>query len=245
MSSIRKLKDGLSGADIYTDGNLVYKTANNSDSAYKWFSYVQNYLNIPKISKVVANTITMEYIRHDKTYLNLHTHKALNLIQDQLEKMSKLDVIENGYIFNDYVKRIEMHVKLAKDIPEFANTFQKLKEIKLKPTFSHGDFGVRNMLFKGDQLYLIDPNLDTFGCTKLDVAKFIASLYTGQSPIESKFHEYNSIAYLASRLLCDYNNFEKDILATLIKSEIIRIYKYHPNKQFILNKVQQVEADFL
>ena len=91
------------------------------------------------------------------------------------------------------------------------------------------------MLFKHDELYLIDPILDTFGCTELDVAKFIASLYINQ---------YDDMTCLAMRALCAYNNFDEEDINILVKSEIIRVYKYHPDKQFILNKVQQAEADF-
>ena len=243
-TDIRELEGGLSGADIYTDGKLVHKTADNAHLAHAWFSYVNGHLNVPRIDRVVGNTITMEYINHDKDYLNNNTYRALGLIQETLDKMSNMDILENSYTFNDYVNRIEGHVKLAGNIPEFTDTLERLKELDLQPTFSHGDFGVKNMLFKEDELFLIDPILDTFGCTELDVAKFIASLYTGQSPIKSKYHVYNHMACLAIRTLCAFNKFEEDEITTLIKSEIIRVYKYHPDKQFIINKVQQAEADF-
>jgi len=245
-SDIRELEGGLSGSDIYTDGKLVHKTADNAHLAHTWFSYVQGYLNTPRIDRVVGNTITMEYIEHNETYLNLHTHRALALIQEQLIKMRELDVLENSYTFDDYVNRIAGHIELAGDIPEFTDTLKRLKEIELEPSFSHGDFGVKNMLFhcpllrlsSRDELYLIDPILDTFGCTELDIAKFIASLYINSD-------DYYDITSLAIRTLCVFNNMEEDTLSTLVKAEIIRVYKYHPDKQFIINKVQQAEADFL
>ena len=235
LTDIRELEGGLSGSDIYTDGTLVHKTANNAHLAHAWFSYVNGYLNVPRIDRVVGQTITMEYIDHDEFYLNNFTYRALGLIQESLDRMSNMDVLENSYTFDDYVKRIEGHIELAGDIPEFTDTLQRLKELDLQPTFSHGDFGVKNMLFKEDELFLIDPILDTFGCTELDVAKFIASLY---------INRYDDMTCLAVRTLCAFNNFEEDDITTLIKSEIIRVYKYHPDKQFIINKVQQAEADF-
>lgn len=237
------VEGGLSGADIYTDGKLVYKTADNSHLANTWFSHVNGYLNIPRIDKVVGNTITMEYINHDKDYLNHNTYKALGLIQEALDKMSNMSRLKSNYTFNDYIKRIEMHVKLAGDIPEFNKTLEKLKELDLEPTFSHGDFGVKNMLFNEDKLYIIDPNLDTFGCIKLDVAQFISSLYTGQSPVKSEFDKYNHLAHLAMKTLCAFNKFKEDDMGTLIKSEIIKVYKYHPDNKFIISKVQQVDED--
>lgn len=235
LTDIRELEGGLSGSDIYTDGKLVHKTADNAHLAHAWFSYVNGYLNVPRIDRVVGQTITMEYIDHDEFYLNNFTYRALGLIQESLDRMSNMDLLENSYTFDDYVKRIEGHIKLAGDIPEFTDTLQRLKELDLQPTFSHGDFGVKNMLFKYDELYLIDPILDTFGCTELDVAKFIASLY---------INEYYDLPCLAIRTLCAFNKFEEDDITTLVKAEIIRVYKYHPDKQFIINKVQQAEADF-
>lgn len=235
LTDIRELEGGLSGSDIYTDGKLVHKTADNAHLAHAWFSYVNGYLNVPRIDRVVGQTITMEYIDHDEFYLNNFTYRALGLIQESLDRMSNMDVLENSYTFDDYVKRIEGHIELAGDIPEFTDTLQRLKELDLQPTFSHGDFGVKNMLFKYDELYLIDPILDTFGCTELDVAKFIASLY---------INEYYDLPCLAIRTLCAFNKFEEDDITTLVKAELIRVYKYHPDKQFIINKVQQAEADF-
>jgi len=234
-TDIRELEGGLSGSDIYTDGKLVHKTADNAHLAHAWFSYVNGYLNVPRIDRVVGQTITMEYINHDEFYLNNFTYRALGLIQEALDRMSNMDVLENSYTFDDYVNRIAGHIELAGDIPEFTDTLQRLKELDLQPTFSHGDFGVKNMLFKEDELFLIDPILDTFGCTELDIAKFIASLY---------INRYDDMTCLAVRTLCAFNNFEEDDITTLIKSEIIRVYKYHPDKQFIINKVQQAEADF-
>ena len=234
-TDIRELEGGLSGSDIYTDGKLVHKTADNAHLAHAWFSYVNDTLNVPRIDRVVGQTITMEYINHNESFIDDFTYRGLGLIQESLDKMAQMDILENSYTFDDYVNRIAGHIDLAGDIPEFHETLQRLKDMDLQPSFSHGDFGIKNMLFKEDELYLIDPILDTFGCTELDVAKFIASLY---------INDYYDITCLAMRTLCAYNKFEEDDITTLVKSEIIRVYKYHPDKEFIINKVKQPEADF-
>lgn len=234
-TEIRALEGGLSGSDIFTDGKLVHKTADNAHLAHAWFSYVDGHLTVPRIDRVVGQTITMEYIPHDTLYFNNNPYRALSLIQESLDVMSGMDILENSYTFDDYVNRIQGHVDLAGNIPEFEETLSQLKHMELEPSFSHGDFGIKNMLFKNGELFLIDPILDTFGCTELDIAKFIASLY---------INDLRNHQCLATRVLSAYNKIEEDDLTTLIKSEIIRVYKYHPDKEFIIRKIKDAESDF-
>ena len=60
---IEQLKGGLSGADIFREGNTVHKTADNSLLAMKWFDISKSSnLKIPEIYKIVGQTISMEYI---------------------------------------------------------------------------------------------------------------------------------------------------------------------------------------
>lgn len=230
--NIRNLEGGLSGSDIYTDGSLVHKTDSNAHEVAKWFKTVcQNtVLNVPSIERVVGDTITMEYIEHSEDFFELNLYLALGLIQETLKEMKKLPV-EHEYDFNSYIYRIEDHAQLA-NRPTFDKVVEALHTMNFEPSFSHGDFGIKNMLFSNKELYLIDPIPNMFGCTELDAAKLCASLI---------INKYDSdIVQLTLETMSIYNNISYDNLCVLTCAEMIRVYKYHPNKNFILECVKNV-----
>jgi hypothetical protein len=74
-----------------------------------------------------------------------------------------------------------------------------------------------------------------FGCRELDIAKFIASLIINKySPAEQD---------LAINTLLAYNHWiDKADLLTLTAAEIVRVYKYHPDKDFIIQCVDDLLA---
>ena len=90
------------------------------------------------------------------------------------------------------------------------------------------------MLFteEHNELVLIDPIPNMFGCTELDVAKFLASLRVNY-PRMDRWD-------MAFKTLATYNNIELDLLSVLTAAELIRIHKYHPEKQFIMEQVKYV-----
>ena len=71
-----------------------------------------------------------------------------------------------------------------------------------------------------------------FGCTELDVAKFLASLRVNY-PRMDRWD-------MAFKTLATYNNIELDLLSVLTAAELIRIHKYHPEKEFIMEQVKYV-----
>ena len=105
-------------------------------------------------------------------------------------------------------------------------------------TFAHGDFGIKNMLFNGkeDTMTLIDPITDVFGCTEIDCAKLIASLV---------INNYRPKLYIATfEYLALFNEINKDQLMVLVIAEITRVYKYHPDKNHIMECVKNVCKHF-
>ena len=227
---IRPLQGGLTGADIFTDGKSVHKTDANSHEVNEWFSSVQGVVNVPKVERVVGNTITMEYIDHNKLFFIENQYLALGLIQDTLEKLKSIKVAQQKE-FKQYVERIKEHSNLANNPFMFKQVVYRLEEINLKQSFAHGDFGITNLLFHGKDLYLIDPIPNVFGCTELDSAKLCASLYINNyKPEKCK----STIEFMAL-----YNKMPIDKFKTLVCSEIIRVYKYHPDKQFIMDCLEK------
>ena len=223
--------DGLSGADIYTDGKLVHKTDARAHDVVEWFKVVSEHgVNVPKTQRVVGETITMEYVEHDEDYFKNNTYKGLALIQENLEKFKSIKIKKKTSFF-DYIQRIKSHVDICDDLKE--NIYLDLIDVgELNESFSHGDFGVKNMLFDKDKLTLIDPIPEVFGCTELDIAKFIASLYINGYK--------NDDILLSKRVLMCYNNINENDINILIRSELARVVKYHPNKEFVIGLIHNV-----
>lgn len=226
---INQLEGGLSGSDIYTDGKMVHKKDPRAHEVRDWFEKAKD-VNTPYIDRIVGDTITMEYIDHDKDFFENKIYIALGLIQESLEKICKIE-INDTVEFSTYLDRIKSHCDLA-GIDTFYSVHNQLKLIELRNTFSHGDFGITNMLFKDFSLYLIDPIPEVFGCLELDVAKLIASLYINRYSEKCITLAYNAMS--------SYNNIDHEVLNILIASEMIRVYKYHPNKDFIIECVNNV-----
>ncbi len=230
-TDIRQLDGGLSGADIFTDGTYVHKTDKNAHKVNEWYSQVKNYINTPEVLRLVGETLTIEYIQHDKSFFKNNFHRAIGIIQESLEDLKEIDSPEDSLEFSDYVARIYSHSDISGE--SYFNTIcDSLKYLNLKRSFSHGDFGVTNMLFKSETLYLIDPIPDVFGCTEIDAAKFCASLIVNQYD--------NDIVNNSISTLSMFNSINQTDFKILIAAELIRVFKYHPNNQIISKAVKNI-----
>jgi capsule biosynthesis phosphatase len=236
-ADIRELEGGLSGSDIYTDGMLVHKTAPNAHEVAKWYKETGSAVMTPEIHRVVGDTITMDYIDHDEEFFNHSPYKALAMIQEALDEFGHMPNWKKLLTFDDYIARIVGHVQLA-DVPAFNDVVERLANIELTYGYCHGDFGVKNMLFTEHNMHLIDPIPNLFGCRELDIAKFIASLIINSYSVE--------LQDLSINTLLAYNpSIDKTELLTLVAAEIIRVYKYHPDKDFIIQCVNDVMSEIM
>jgi len=230
QTNISNLTGGLSGSDIYTDGKVVHKTAPNSLEVQGWFEHVEGKVSIPKVERVVGQTITMEYIDHDKNFFNDNQYIAIGLAQQTLETFKSIPIMEEKN-FKTYIDRIQSHVSES-DEPYFGEVLNYLSKMSFGQTFSHGDFGINNLLFKDKTLYLIDPIPNVFGCIELDAAKLCATLL-----INNYTQKQFQTTFLSMQNYLDIDVREFEIL---VSSEIIRVYKYHPDKKFIMECVENV-----
>lgn len=229
--NIRELEGGLSGTEIFTDGKVVHKQDPNAHATNEWFNEAFCVdINVPTVHRIVGETITMDYIDHDEQFFKKDFHVALGMIQTQLENMKRLKPLDD-LKYQSYVDRIKDHA-VASGQTDLIDNADLLNSFNLNRSFSHGDFGIKNMLFKDHCLYLIDPICNVFGCTEIDVAKFCASLYINEYHME---YILKSIDILAAA-----NDINKPMLLALIRAEITRVYKYHPDKSFIMECFENV-----
>lgn len=219
---IQELLGGLSGSEIYTDGKSVHKQDKNAHAVRDWYETVEG-IKVPRVDRIVGETITMEYVQHDKSFFRNNTFVALGLIQEALASLKRNETPDE-LKFETYVDRIVGHAVLSGFDPMRYNAI-RLRGLNLQRTFSHGDFGITNMLFSERGLVLIDPIPGVFGCTELDAAKFVASLYINCYPSDQ--------IDLARRAMCAYNYIGEQDFRTLVAAEITRVHKYHPRPQFI------------
>ena len=234
---IRELEGGLSGGEIYTDGKVVHKQDSNAHETRLWFERAEKIgIKTPAIHRVVGETITMDYIDHDENFFKENFWMALATVQTQLDKMKKLKPVDNrSYVtFSSYIDRIEEHAQNSGQ-KKLMDVAASLKGYKIKRSYSHGDFGIKNMLFNNCDMHLmhlIDPIYGVFGSTELDAAKFCASLLINEYP--NKLFS-RSLNYLAMA-----NDINRSMLVSLVAAEVTRVYKYHPNKDFIMECIDNV-----
>ena len=231
---IRELEGGLSGGEIYTDGKVVHKQDKNAHQTRKWFANAECIgIQTPIIHRVVGETITMDYIEHDEDFFSNNFWMALATVQTQLDKMKIASPhrYQDGLKFINYIDRIKEHANNSGQT-KLIEIASELTKYELSRSFSHGDFGIKNMLFNNCDMHLIDPICGVFGCTELDAAKFCASLLINEYPIRL-FNQ--SLNYLALA-----NDINKAMLKLLVSAEVTRVYKYHPNKEFIMECIDNV-----
>ena len=198
----------------------------------------------PNVHRIVGETITMDYIEHDEGYFDDNFHMALALIQNKLDAMKVLDPLPfhreaiDNITYESYIDRIEAHA-INSGQEELIDNVSDMRDVwPYNRTFAHGDFGIKNMLFNGkeDTMTLIDPITDVFGCTEIDCAKLIASLV---------INNYRPKLYVATfEYLALFNEINKDQLMVLVIAEITRVYKYHPDKNHIMECVKNVCKHF-
>tara|TARA_B110000977_G_scaffold195197_1_gene273185 strand:+ start:9440 stop:10459 length:1020 start_codon:yes stop_codon:yes gene_type:complete len=226
---IRPLEGGLSGGEIYTDGKLVHKQDENAHSTGQWFASSIG-INTPALHRIVGDTITMDYIENDKAFFKENFHRSLAIVQETLLAMADIDPLQE-LSYQSYVNRIRVHAE-ASGRDHLVSNVEAIKDYNLKQTFAHGDFGIKNMLFTNMSVTMIDPISGVFGCTAIDCAKFIASLI---------INDYHKDYYVPTfEYLSMFNFINKDMLSSLVVAEITRVYKYHPNKKYIMECVKNV-----
>ena len=215
---IEQLSGGLSGADVFRSGDVVHKTADNTLDVAKWYNIAKSsILKTPKIHKVVAKTISMEYIHHN-------TDLDLDIITNQLRSNSNYyhhDIPD----FFTYVNRIRnkgLDEKYANQLEVYSDFYNGNK------SFCHGDASIDNILCRNKTIYYIDPIYlpNIYSSWLLDIAKVLTSLM--------RYDRVKDYTIISEK----YKNIKTELRA-LEMSHWIRMYDYHPSKEYVMAQIER------
>lgn len=187
---LKELKGGMSGASVFLDeyNKVIHKTAENTFSVVSWYEKAcyLNY-NVPKIHKVIGNTITMECIdgRHASTKEDYF--RACNIARS---------FYLHPTIFNNQKGLKEQYTHRCTDRVQEDFSKSEIKKIislldvdlrRIHTSFSHGDFSVSNIIIENNtnRIFLIDPINDAslISSWENDVAKLQMSYMINQYDI--------------------------------------------------------------
>lgn len=175
-----ELKGG-SNSSIRRELNKVIKTAKNSQSQHAWYKYVANEykdIEIPKVYSCVVDTMYMEYIDGISLVDNCKEADIEQLVKIcyRFKQNNNDSILRNN--LNVYCSNLNHHYD-SEDTFWTVNEIKKCeKELIKKGSFCHGDLTLSNVIKRGYDLVLIDPNCkDDYRSYLLDLGKIRQSLH--------------------------------------------------------------------
>ena len=230
-----QLRGGWSGAKVEYDSlnSVVYKTATNTAQAVRWFEYakVLGY-KVPKIHTVIGDTIKMEYL------------EAIGFGKRMVPAAIDLALSFNGqkhlYPETDYAAYVRRCMTRAVGV--FNQTEIKTMEKLLTDagaytpfTFSHGDFGVENLLSMRDGMYMIDPiaSADLYSSYVIDLGKLYATARIQRNDVAERVHHEITVE---RKIMPDW------LLSIHAIGHLLRMHPYasSENKQRIFAEIQSL-----
>lgn len=221
---------GKSGYAVIRLGNIVKKemTDENYKKVKDWYAESKGIANNPKLISNLYSTIYMEYI-DGQSANDILNEELLNKLIKQIEKFKKkkLQTFNKEKIYN----KLDRHKSEDKKWNATIDYCKELiKGIKFKPTLSHGDFTLGNIIVKESQIYLLDSLFDKEASNYLfDFAKLRMSL----DNYEYKFVGGKRINKKYKKQLDNYLN-KKGILNQVKILEFmyaIRLHNYNTDKE--------------
>lgn len=192
------------------DGRVI-KSGKTVEDEGKWYEAYQDKGDIPGIIVFSKFSITMDFIENGSVF-------DLQKVIDLVEKYRHYPVM-NKLKFPIYYERILRHIEQS-GIDNAYHLLEKLREIKLEPTFAHGDLSTKNIIFSSSGPKLIDPLYGrNFGSYILDYAKLLFTLKFYEGDIEN-----------FDKLKAFVNYPEIDVL---IACECIRVATYNRKFDFV------------
>jgi tRNA A-37 threonylcarbamoyl transferase component Bud32 len=218
------LDGGFTDNKVRRFNNKVIKLTKDSINESSWFKIANSIgISTPKILHTDDDTLIMEYIDGE---MSLNYVDNFNLLQ-----IFKISEPVNNCQFNTYIDRIKNHCDRNEKILHGDKLIEKLKEFNLRPTFSHGDFSVNNLIYRGGIVYPIDPicNENTFQSYIIDIAKNLFSIL-----FYVKDYELYKTSFDFYKEKFGINN---NMIKTLIASESVRVATYKQKYADVANNL--------
>jgi len=232
--SVADLSGGMSGAKVVFDrfSGTIMKTDKNTRSVVEWYKAAKEYgYHVPEIKSVIGDTIKMEYINRDTDELNLSSavilaasfrkNPPIYMSRTDQELMRKIEAYGIRCV---YRLGADYNEALGVDVPSLAKRISSTLSTSIGyETFSHGDYSLGNLMFKGGELYMIDPISESQLVSHwiLDVAKLGASILTQCDEAKYVYFRDNIVANLGYTPLQDKKKFD-----TLVMSQMLRMIPY-------------------
>ena len=212
-SKQKDLSTGFTQNKVIKSKNTVIKTGDTVFFENEWYQSYKNKKQIPKVLNYHGNQIVLEYIKRNDDF---NLDDVFDLI-DTYKTYEKL----NNLQFTCYIENIQNHLTKNLNITNGSVLIDKLKTLNIKPTFSHGDLSVMNMIPTINGLKMIDSlySKHKFGSYELDLAKLCFSF---------KFYKNDSASfnYIKEKSKIDY-------IDILIAAESVRVASYKKEYSFI------------
>lgn len=229
-----KLLNGKSGYPVVRLGNIVKKEMadENYQKVKDWYEDSKGLANNPELISNLYSTIYMEYIDGESAN-QIISKENLDKIIKQVEKFKrkKLDTFDKEVIYEKLDSHKSEDQEWNKTIDYCKSLIEKMK---FKPTLSHGDYTLGNIIMKDKKVYLVDSLYDKRASSYLmDFAKLRMSL----DNYEHKFVGGKRIPGKYKKQLDKYLEKKKILKDVKILEFMyaIRLYRYNQDK----NKVKK------
>jgi len=227
---IREINTGWSGAHVEKRGDRIYKTAEDSLNAAKWYSMAAPLINVPIVYNVIGNTISLEYLEDSGQRFKI----------EDVNKIINVFSMYKTYVpFSNYIEQIEKHCDINND---FYEILPKLKEkesfFNNYNTFCHGDFSLENIIQTKKGLFLIDPLWKENYWTSylLDIGKMMHSYRK-----YNRMFEYEVFLNMWLNAKPDLTAYDLILIET---TQFIRILK-HISNQELKDQYYKITKDLL
>lgn len=222
----KNLDAGFTSNKVRLFNNKIIKSTENAIAENEWYVQAQIIgIKTPHVYHVDKDTIMMEYI--DGVY-SLSYEDNATLLEE-----FKSNQPTNTKRFTDYILRIDKHCNKNSGILNSDKLSKMLLDIHehVPTSFSHGDFSIKNLIYRNGVVYPIDPiyNKETFQSYVVDIAKNLFSIL---------FYEKNDALYLQSfKYYQERFNLHENAMQVLVACECVRVATYNSKYTDVANNL--------
>ncbi len=208
---ITNLSKGFTANTIVRIDNSIVKSGATVQDEYDWYTAYKDKADIPLDVSLNGSLLLMRYVERAG---EIDIDEVVGIVK----KYQNYPAL-NAFSYYLYAGRIANHLSNNKRIANGGKLMDKLGQIFLKPSFSHGDLSIDNIIPSPTGIKLIDPlySKNTFGSYILDYAKLLFSLKFYANDI-TRFNYLNSLV---------------DVPPCFIAAECVRVATYKKQYSFI------------